>query len=116
MNLLLQTTERALISLTSDELLGLMNALNEVCNGVHIPDSEFETRLGASRHVLSELHSKLSSEVPPQLRAYEVVDVYAEPASLMVRAVSVFGDPVEMSTTEAMAFVDKLELAIKAAS
>ena len=116
MNLLLQTNERTLISLTSDELLGLTNALNEVCNGAYIPDSEFETRLGSSRHVLTELLSKLSTEVPSQLGDYEVVDVYAEPASIMVRAVSVFGDPVEMSTTEALAFVDKLELAIRAAS
>ena len=37
------------------ELTQLGNALNEVVNGVHIPDSEFATRLGAPRDALRAL-------------------------------------------------------------
>ena len=37
------------VELTDAELVVVNNALNEVCNGVHIEDDEFETRLGVSR-------------------------------------------------------------------
>ena len=39
-----------LLDVSRSELILLNNALNEVCNGVHISDSEFSTRLGASRN------------------------------------------------------------------
>ena len=43
------------------EELGLIgNALNEVCNGVHIDDLEFQTRLGADRSVMRELLKQIS--------------------------------------------------------
>jgi hypothetical protein len=49
----LKETRRSstVIDLTSEELLLLRNALNEVCNGVRDleDDSEFATRLGVSR-------------------------------------------------------------------
>jgi hypothetical protein len=37
----------AVVLLTADDLLILSNALNEVCNGLDIP--EFATRIGAER-------------------------------------------------------------------
>lgn len=47
------------IQLTSDELMILNNALNEVCNGLDLP--EFHTRMGAGREevgrLLEEIHS-----------------------------------------------------------
>jgi hypothetical protein len=40
---------------TEAELALVANALNEVCNGVHISDPEFATRLGAQRDVARAL-------------------------------------------------------------
>ena len=37
------------LTLTEDEAYILNNALNEVCNGIHIEDWEFQTRMGAER-------------------------------------------------------------------
>jgi hypothetical protein len=37
------------VTLSLDELLFIHQALNEVCNGIHIYDAEFETRLGFRR-------------------------------------------------------------------
>jgi len=48
-----------LLRLTTEELVWLNNALNEVCNGVAIGDSEFATRLGGSREELRGLLSRL---------------------------------------------------------
>ena len=38
-----------LLNISRSELVLINNALNEVCNGVDISDSEFQTRLGMSR-------------------------------------------------------------------
>jgi len=37
----------AVLALSSDEIYVLSNALNEICNGVDIP--EFDTRIGATK-------------------------------------------------------------------
>lgn len=49
------------ISLTSEELMGISNALNEVCNGVDIDDEEFETRLGVERTFLLAVLKKIGA-------------------------------------------------------
>lgn len=116
MNVVLKTGERTLVSLSADEVLGIANALNEVCNGVHISDAEFSTRLGVQRAALADLLRQFNSEPAEAVRKYELVDVWAEPASLMLRSVTVFGDAVEMSTSEAKSVVCQLEGAIAAAS
>ena len=43
------------IELSREELGSIGNALNEVCNGVHIHDAEFQTRLGVTRNELRTL-------------------------------------------------------------
>lgn len=116
MNLLLKTDERALLSLSNAELLGLVNALNEVCNGLHIAESEFESRLGTPRQSLKALHAALLQQSEAAASAYEIVQVFPEPASVMVRAISVYGDPVELSTAEAQKLANDLVQAIDAAS
>lgn len=51
--------------LSEKELILVNNALNEVCNGVHIDDFEFTTRLGGDRAevaaVLRRVRSLLSA-------------------------------------------------------
>ena len=55
------TTTGADITLSRDELIMLNNALNEVCNGVDIPESEFQTRLGYERSDLQVLLDQIHS-------------------------------------------------------
>ena len=47
------------VELTADELGIINNALNEVCNGVHL-EGEFSTRMGCTedeaRRVLAKIH------------------------------------------------------------
>jgi hypothetical protein len=39
----------------------LVGALNEVCNGVHIQDWEFQTRLGRTRPLMRQLLDEVAS-------------------------------------------------------
>jgi len=117
MHLVLKSGERSLVSLSNDELLGIVNALNEVCNGVGIPDAAFSTRIGVDRAFLQDLQRQLLAQPPEQLLRYELVSVWAEPtSSVMVRAVTAFGDPVEMNSSEAALLVSQLQSAIEEAS
>ena len=54
------TAERAWIGLDRDELSMLNAALNEICNGVHLSDADFATRLGFRRaevrRLLGQVH------------------------------------------------------------
>lgn len=43
------------VIVSGQELIMLNNALNEVCNGIDIHDSEFQTRLGFERSELAAL-------------------------------------------------------------
>jgi hypothetical protein len=51
------------VQLNVDDISLLNNALNEVCNGVHLSDPDFETRLGVSRakarDLLRQIHDLL---------------------------------------------------------
>jgi hypothetical protein len=57
----------ALIEFTSDELATINNALNEICNGVGLPQYEFDTRMGCSieeaRSLLDQIHNIIA--MPP---------------------------------------------------
>jgi hypothetical protein len=49
--------------LSGDELVGVINALNEICHaGVPIHDYEFQTRLGIERKELQKVLRKLSGD------------------------------------------------------
>ena len=47
------------VQLSRDEWVLINNALNEVCNGVHISDWEFQTRLGATKEEARKLLAKI---------------------------------------------------------
>ena len=49
------------VTLTTDEILMLNQALNEVANGVQISDAEFETRIGFTRTEVRELLAKVGA-------------------------------------------------------
>lgn len=105
MNLIRKTKQRYLVSLTPEELTGISNALNEVCNGVHIADAEFQTRLGHTRAELASILQRLGECIAaPNADSMEVADVWSDGGSVQVRAISASGDPVNMSAEGAQSF------------
>lgn len=66
MEIIESTKDKTIVSLSSTELIIMNNALNEICNGVDIP--EFETRIGYSRQqveaLLDQIHPLTPSEQP----------------------------------------------------
>ena len=52
------------IDLSDDELLMLNGCLNELCNGVHIEDWEFQTRIGFTRNEVRKLLDKIHAHLP----------------------------------------------------
>lgn len=112
MNIVLQTRERTLVSLSSEEVMAISNAINEVCNGVAISDWEFQTRLGFDRKFLQTVLSGLVGTVGQELRSNEAVNVWADNSSVMLRSITAFGDPVEMGENEIEEFSSRLKAAI----
>ena len=53
----------ARLEVSESELRLIHNALNEVCNGVHIGDWEFETRLGEPREAMERLLAQTHAAV-----------------------------------------------------
>jgi hypothetical protein len=58
-----KTLNEFTILVSNEEAVTINNALNEVCNGIDVP--EFETRMGCketeARKLLSEFHAALNS-------------------------------------------------------
>jgi hypothetical protein len=105
MNLIRKANDRYLLSLTAIELVGINNALNEVCNGIDIDDAEFQTRLALTRaelaSILKQAGESLNSEASSDM---EFTSAWSDGGSVQVRAISVFGDPVDMGSEEARTF------------
>jgi hypothetical protein len=109
MNLIHKTEQRYLLSLTTEELTGISNALNEVCNGIDIADAEFQTRLGHTRlELASTLQRIRECFAAGSANNTEVADAWSDAGSVQVRAISVFGDPVDMGSDEAMSFAGRI--------
>jgi hypothetical protein len=109
MNIVLQCMSRTLIWFSEDELVGVCNAMNAVCNGIAIDDSEFQTRLGVSRDYLLELLGKINAGAThPVLRANDRVSACADGASVQAICITASGDPVDMSCEEARNFAGQL--------
>ncbi len=53
------------VELTTDELVIINNALNEVCNGIHLV-GEFDTRMGCTVEHARELLAKIQTFVSAQ--------------------------------------------------
>jgi len=105
MNLIRKTKHQYLVSLTPEELTGISNALNEVCNGVHIADAEFQTRLAYTREELASILQRLGeSFAADNDDSMEVAEAWSDGGSVQVRAISVSGDPVDMGAQEALSF------------
>ncbi len=112
MNVVLQSAERTLLSVSTEELIGLNNAMNEVCNDSHLADAEFQTRLGVTREFLVGLLQQMPGEPTATQCVAERTSVWAADGAVHMVCVSAFGDPVELSKREAQLFAEKLKLAI----
>jgi len=62
-NLLEKNSLGMTFQLSIEEAVFVNNALNEVCNGIHIADYEFHARLGTSRPELRKLLDQISSAI-----------------------------------------------------
>ncbi|WP_405396234.1 hypothetical protein [Microbispora hainanensis] len=49
MEIIRATADAITISLGPDDALAVNNALNEICNGVHLDEWDFQTRMGVDR-------------------------------------------------------------------
>ncbi len=64
MILLKANDDGADVRLFGDELDMLNNVLNEMCNGVHIEDWEFQTRIGWDRLTVRRLLDQIHQAAP----------------------------------------------------
>ncbi len=115
MKTVLRTQTRVLLSLSAEELTGIANAINEVCNGVAIQDSEFQTRLGVSRSFLQALIQAMPSQEASPTEPDQAVAVWEDCGSVMLKAFTAFGDPVELGERESKDLLEKFAQAVKAA-
>jgi hypothetical protein len=60
MNIIIVKTDTVEISMKLDEVGFLHAAMNEICNGYHIPMSEFVTRLGYERSAGDDIMNTLA--------------------------------------------------------
>lgn len=52
-------------NLSIEDAIAVNNAMNEICNGVHINEWEFPIRLGVSREQLRRILQELNNMLPP---------------------------------------------------
>lgn len=111
MNVVCKSNERVLISMTLADLLAISNALNEVCNGIHIPDVDFHNRLGVTREEARSTLDEVSAAFDATASGTEVCRAWNDGGSVMIKAVTVAGDPVELGEQEAQEFLASLAAA-----
>jgi hypothetical protein len=116
MNLVLRSSDCALLSITAEELVTLSNALNEVCNGIHIDDRDFQTRVGVDRGVAIEMLRRIGLAINAPVSDGEIAQTWSDSGTVMVKAITAFGDPVELSEPESRDFAESLATAIREAS
>lgn len=115
MNVVLKSKERTLLSVSPEELVGIRNALNEICNDRRLAEAEFQTRLGVTREFLVGFLNQMPGEVSPRKGVAERADVWAVEGAVHILSVSAYGDPVEFNDEEARAFAARLMAAIEEA-
>jgi hypothetical protein len=108
MNLVHSNGHHLLLHFTRAEAIGIANALNEVCNGVDIPDQEFQTRLGADREAVRSLLKAMHTCLDAKPAPFDTVCAWADGCSVQARCISAYGDPVDMSSDEARDFARAL--------
>ena len=101
MKTVIATESRALVSLSSDEILALTNSMNELLHNSSIDEHDCHSRIGIDYHELQELHRSLLDMMRSvKSSESEVFDVWRDGESVQIRAMSVFGDPADLGLDE----------------
>jgi hypothetical protein len=106
---------QALLSLSPLEQSAICKLMKLACSTNQHSGSEFKARYSVSREEMLGMLEVLTSPPHESLRSNEVVNVWADQGSVMVRVMSTSGDPVEMGETEALQFAAQLRQAIQEA-
>ena len=109
MNIVIKSVDRALISLSGDEILAIANAMNECINNSNIVDADCYSRIGIQYEKLKELHKLFSSLLQARISEPEIAQVWKDGSSIQLKAISVFGDPVDMSEDEFMKLIKTVQ-------
>jgi hypothetical protein len=94
MNIVHRIRERALLSVTSEELDAIEQSLAA------------NTASAAAQECLVQLRRELGSR--PVSAEHDLLDVRADGAAVLVRAISVYADPVDMGSEEARHFARRI--------
>jgi hypothetical protein len=102
MNVIARTTDRILVSLSKEELDLVRSAL-QTTSAIpgHAPNNREEVAR-RSLEILEQLDAPCARQ-----GCVDVVEVWAD-GGVQVRAITVFGDPVDMSDDEARDFADRI--------
>ena len=101
MKTVIATESRALVSLSSDEIMALANSMNEVLHNSSIDEHDCLSRIGIEYLDLQELHRSLLDMMrAAKSSESEVFDVWRDGESVQIRAISVFGDPADLGLDE----------------
>ncbi len=109
MGIVMRTETRVLLGIPADDLAVIMRALEASAADAALPDG---VRAPAHR-CLDELRRTLDE--CPLSREAERTDAWADGASVQVRAINVWGDPVDLGVDEAQNFLAKLSAAVREA-
>lgn len=73
---------------------------------MEIADAEFQTRLGHPRAQLANILQQISEAFASADAGCDITQAWSDGGSVQVRAISVFGDPVDMGTDQALSFAE----------
>jgi len=94
MNIIHRIREAALLSVRSEELDAIEQSLAA------------NTSSAAAQECLARLRKDLASR--PESAEHDILNVWADGAAVLVRAVSVYADPVDMGSEEARDFAQRI--------
>jgi len=101
MKTVIATESRALVSLSSNEILALTNSMNEVLHNSSIDECDCHSRIGVAYHDLQELHRSLLVLMrSDKSQQSETFDAWRDGESVQICAISVFGDPADLGLDE----------------
>jgi len=107
---------QALLSLSSEELFAVTQLVTEACALKTAGDPVFLKRYGVSQEAMKAMLVGLNEEPHASRKTSELLEAWADQGAVMIRVMNTYGDPVEMSETEATEFADVLRNAIQEAS
>lgn len=101
MKAVVATADRLLVSLSRDEVSALVNCASEVLHNSNLDERDCGSRIGIEHSELTTLLQQLAAALDEPLTPQtEIFDAWADGVSIQLRAISVFGDPADLSGDE----------------